>query len=270
MGKRRRPELQEGSRPDPGVTFEELVDQYLWYSRQAPDCAFSYRLIGPKGTRYIPTHSLKLLRDLWIRGIATFSILHYRVTFMKSLEHFPSCPSRPSKFGIYFRDLQTGRLAYHGFCTPVAAKSFVDAVIGYVRDEKPNWKGSDQILVGSLQINSNKLEDIMEVEGSIQLPHPYPGFAARIAGRNPEAYIPADTDDAPRERKKRPETAAKAPRAKSAEGSTSASDIAAEIGLEASAARRILRAANVAKPYAWTDQADINRIRHILEKGRKK
>lgn len=181
------------------------------------------------------------------------------------IEHTPSSPKRPPTHSLKFIETGTRNMAAHGFCTAVAAKSFLDLVVQYTPDEKPRWKDDNTVIIGSLEIWSNKLEEILEEANSIELPYPYPSFAARIAGREERAYIaPAKEAEPPRrERKDR----AEAPRKKSTDGSTSAADIASELGLSAPVVRRILRKAGVTKPYAWTDQADIDRITALLKKG---
>ena len=181
------------------------------------------------------------------------------------IDHTPSSPKRPPTHSLKFTEMGTRNLAAHGFCTAVGAKSFLDLVVQYMPDEKPRWKDDHTIIIGSLEIWSNKLEEILEEADSIELPYPYPSFAARIAGREERAYIaPAEESKPPRVKRK---DRAEAPKKKSPDGSTSAADIASELGLSASVARRILRKEGVTKPYTWTDQADIDRITALLKKG---
>lgn len=185
---------------------------------------------------------------------------------MKRLtEHTPSSPMRPPTHSLKFIETDTRRMAIHGFCTAVAAKSFLDLVVQYTPEEKPRWKDDHTVIIGGLEIWSNKLEEILEEADSIELPYPYPSFAARIAGREERAYIPPAEEAEPPSRKRKDR--AEAPRKKSPDGSTGAADIASELGLSSSVVRRILRKAGVTKPYTWTDQADIDRITELLKKG---
>lgn len=178
-------------------------------------------------------------------------------------EHIPSSPQRPPKFGLYFRDLPTGRLAYHGFVTKVAAASFLNLVL---QDTRPVWKSATEFVTpDELQVTCLHLEDIMEEEQTITLPYPYPDLANRIAGRTAQSYIP---DPAPT-RASRASTRTSAPRATRTGDATHISDIASSVSLDAGKARRILRANSIPKPYAWDNPADIERITNLL-KGAKK
>lgn len=281
MGKRKQRRVQESeirrTESDFNTTLEQQVEDLLFYGRHlvriGQDSAFVHRHIGPKGTRYLPFFGEKIVINLYQRGLLKPAILKERIDSLKRIimkydQHFPSSPQRTPKYGVFFRDLSGSRLSQHGFCTAVAMKAFVDEVIRYL-DEKPRWLNPQEMQVGSIHIRSIQLEEIMETNGSIVLPYPYTSYAAQIAGRITDVSIPIE-DDAPKQRKERTKREPQAPRAKRSEGSTSASDIASTLGLEPSAARRILRAANVEKPYAWTDQSDIDRITKILESGKKK
>lgn len=177
-------------------------------------------------------------------------------------DHIPSSPRRPPTHSLEFREMSTRNMAAHGFCTAAAAKSFFDLVVQYMPDEKPRWKDDHSIILGSLEVRSDKLEEILEEAHVVELPYPYPSFAARIAGKEVRAFI-APAEPTRQKLKDR----AEAPRKKSPSGSTSAADIATELGLRASVARRILRKEGVTKPYTWTDQADIDRITALLKKG---
>lgn len=251
MGKRRRVPSRQEDR-----SIEELVGEILFCSRHSPNQAFSVRAWGPTGKTHTPVYSEKVLIDLLERGLLNPDILAYRINHMRSTEaHIPSSPSRPPKFVVYFHNLENNGLACHGFRTMEATRSFIELVLG---DTKVKWVDSEEFTTDSLRIRCHRLEDILETDEQVDLPRPYPDLAARIAGRRPEAFS-APTDETPRPKATSP----------SGTGSTTAADIAESLGIGPSAARRILRSANVAKPYKWDTPEDIERITNILRKGKK-
>lgn len=260
MAKRRR--LPPSTPADPR-SIEELVIELLHYSRLAPHSAYAHRLYI-RGRRYIPVLSTPVLADLFDRGLLTPAILVHRIAHMKSFDaHFPSSPGRPPRYSV--RIDNPPRIAVHLFVTRIAARSFIDLVSPPSTPRR--WLSSSRFEAGELTISSEELEDIVEEEETIELPHPYPALAAQAAGRRPEASDapPVDTSsDQHRAPSARP-SASLRPKTKRPAASTSLADLAHTLNLTPQAARRILRARGVDKPYAWTTPEDIERITSLLK-----
>lgn len=259
MGRRRRSRLSQGESGsfDFSICLEEQVDQLLWLSKRHPEAAFSHRLCGPQGTRYIPCHTLELLTDLHNRGLATHANLHARNTFMASLDtHFSSSPTRPPKHVIYFRDPNNRFIACHGFCTLAASLGFINEVLQYLPGHDSKWAGPQKLDInnGELRIESADLEDIMECQSPISIPYPYTAFAARITGHSNESF----TKNAQPKAVKRIQTDVEAPagprkRRSAEETLIDTATMALRLDISPSSLRRLLRKSGLSKPYEWSD-----------------
>lgn len=175
-------------------------------------------------------------------------------------EHFPSSPTRPPKYVLYFRSNSSGRQACHGFCTLTAAASFLNEVTQHL-DQKPLWTTDTSFSQDDLSISSEHLEDIVECDDLIILPYPYPSLAAQIAGGTSQTFEAPPQSSAPKTQKP-----SKAPAARKTNNPSAATagTIADALNIEPSKVRRILRATNTPKPYEWTDPATIEQITNLV------
>lgn len=273
MGRRLRARVSESpsSRPSLERSIEEYIEDYLWLGRQV-DSAFSWEQIGPTGKRRPAYFNLEVLIDLHLRRLDNVHVLHERILHMRNTmdhsKHFPSSPARPPKFVLYFRDPQLAIRSVHGFVTAAGAKGFVDEVMRHLPEEQPKWESDTTILLGSLTIECNKLEDVMEASG-IHMPYPYTSWAAGVAGREASRFVAEEMKTVPKREKPAREKRESKPRMK-AEGATTAAELAEEFGLAPGKVRSILRDNNIEKPYSWEDGEELDRIRSLIEKGSKK
>lgn len=279
MGKRKRGRLRAvpGDRPSPLVSLEALVERFVELGRQVPDCAFAHSFIGPSGKRYPASNTIGLLADLHQRGLANPHSLMVRINFMDNImnpsmqfqNHFPSSPFRNPTYVLYFRDLSRQVRATQGFCSAAAAKGFIDEVLKYMPGVKPKWLAEDHLDLDMITLEASRLEEIMEAKG-IQMPYPYPSFAAAIAGRAPERFVAEEhQEERPKRRKARQDDVEAPARRRrtgsNEESSVSAADLAETLGMSPGKVRSILRDKGVAKPYSWTPGEDLDKITALLK-----
>lgn len=203
-------------------------------------------------------------------------------------KHIPSSPSRPPQYGLSFTTVGGG-LAAHGFCTIAGMSSFLRMVMQYGgwKDEDIRWRGSRRFEVGGIEVKGEKLEAIWDHgDGAgggrlVELPWPYPAWAARIAGAEEDAFImpkrvssggsgggsrgeggdvsgKRDRGRASRKARKRGGGSAGA-----GDGVTIA-ELAESVGMSGSKARKILRDRGIPKPYVWAGD-EVNNIVRMLK-----
>lgn len=185
-------------------------------------------------------------------------------------DHFPSSPARPPRHNLTFINTNTQAYASHGFCTPTATSTFLHLVLRYIKpdytDDDITWHGSKRLSLPAygLTIQATDLEEIYDVPASshIELPHPYPSYAARIAGQNPDAFLmPRKAKELPKPAKSTPAPKTRTPKS-SPEGTTIA-ELASRLNLTPSKARQILRKHSIAKPYVFTED-ELPNIERLL------
>lgn len=171
--------------------------------------------------------------------------------------HFPSSPKRPPTHTATFRH-EGNELKYStvGFCTPEALRSYIDLALD---GAKFTWEDSNCIYVPDhgVRIFSAELEEAMETEEVVPMPHPYNQQAAKVMGRPYESFTSSKDPTPRKERKKQPATPKKARKPRPAqEGMVTIGQIADELGLSASKARKMLRDAKIDKPahgWSWSE-----------------
>lgn len=262
-----------GGRIGTQPTFEEAVDLYLRACRLNPESAFCLRHWSGH-SHYIPMHSVKLLSDLWFRGLASTQILLKRIELMSSFDsskHLPSAPYRTARYFVYFKDSERRIRGGHGFMTPGAACGMIQLVLKNLGGSaEVRWTSPTSVDTGcGLVIESTQLEDIMEAN-PVSLPHPYPSLAAGIAGKDPILFMPEE-GHAPETKRHKPKRSkgrrTAEPRGPQPSGSVTPTDLAAEFNLSPSVMRKFLRKNNIAKPYRWEPGPQLDSIRSKLGKG---
>lgn len=197
------------------------------------------------------------------RGLWSLDCYQERNSLMEiqltARNHFPSAPQKPAKYSTTFRlrpDSPNIKYSTMGFLTPEAMRSYIELVIG---DEDFTWLSENCISVPAtdLHIHCQQLEEVMDTTETINLPHPYPSYASVAAGRPEQTYEPPkETKKARRE--KQPKTSKPKRTRKSTDGMITIGQIADELGISASKARKVLRDNEVEKPatgWEWTEKA---------------
>lgn len=187
-------------------------------------------------------------------------------------EPFPSSPSSPPKYGLYFR--RGGKIkAYIPFLSMYAAKKFLMAAL---QEFSYKWVDGTSDGMGEairdetgLIIEGAGLESILDYkysksEEEWELPPPYAHQALHIRSHRPP---PAEHLVVPEEPKKpRKERKPREPRPDRS-GLISIADIAQELDMKPGEARAILRKSKIEKPsvgWAWSTE-DADKIRTVLQ-----
>lgn len=282
MARRKRRAVQESPGRWPNASLEELWAIHLEAHRlwaggswgridSVGGCnlhTFAPRLFVRGGLWRIPQpEDPEAIIDAFKRGLYDRKALIER---MPQLEHFPSSPMRLPKHTIRI-DHDNGKLSINGFCSLSMSKAWVMEVLGPNRDY--SWVNDVTIRSGDLTIMSLDLEDIIECREAVSLPYPYSSMASMIGGRGPLSSsgreLGSEEDATPARREPRKKASEGVSRAKASVDGVSIAELAGGLGLDPGKARKILRTANVEKPYSWSG-AELERVRGILEKGAKK
>jgi hypothetical protein len=134
-------------------------------------------------------------------------------------------------------------------------RALYDELVG---DQRVTWKGDETVHAGKCIVTSDRLEEIVEYDGSVPtLPEPYVSYVERLYGQKGQVLNSDIAIGSVREDRKR--IAVPPP------GATTLATICKEMGIEGRVARAELRQRKVAKPYAWADDAP---IRAMLKKIR--
>lgn len=196
----------------------------------------------------------------------------------KPLNPFPSAPSRPAKYEVRITQAERDMMHVHMFAECFAAKKLVDALIG--DDEYTDINETCIKTELGVKIKCPQLQEVLAHKYTKQelewaLPLPYPRMVQMFRGEpynkhtsdsplNPhipkKAVMPTRVDK-PADRK---------PRAAKPDGMVTIQDICAELKLEPSKARAILRNAKTPKPdhgWAWPPK-EADAIRKLLKGGK--
>jgi hypothetical protein len=129
-----------------------------------------------------------------------------------------------------------------------------------IGDQRVTWKGDETVHAGKCIVSSDRLEEIVEYDGSVPaLPEPYVSYVERLYGQKGKVLNSDIAIGSVREERRRI-AVPKAPL-----GAITLAVICKEMGIEGRVARAELRRRKVAKPYAW---ADDSAIRAMLKKIR--
>lgn len=187
----------------------------------------------------------------------------------RSESPWPAPPHRPAKYWFNCYNGRTDVNLSVGWGTIDAAGEWLKLLCG---NEKVEWtrgrRNEFTIDGGEIVVQCEQLEEVYEHSGEFEMPEPY--------GAEIEAFLTGDRRRALRAgHEVDGRVAAKTPQRRpvaGTEGFESAASIAATLGMKASEARGVLRAAGEAKPeggWVWKVGEEVERIKVVLRKGKR-
>lgn len=192
---------------------------------------------------------------------------------MKLKPPFPSAPSRPPYCELKITREDKDMMHVHTFGAPYSAKKMIEALIG----EDDFKEINDQVIKTDrgIKIKSKHLIEVMNhkytpEEKAWALPIPYPRMIQLFRGEtyNKETSdVPMNPDKpktAPQVKKEKP-----APKAPRPDGLITIQNICAELKIDPSRARAVLRSSKTPKPdhgWAWPKK-DADAIRKLVKEG---
>lgn len=192
---------------------------------------------------------------------------------MKLKPAFPSSPSRPPLYSMTVEHRDREMMHCHSFGAEYSAKKLIEALIG----EDDYEELSDKLIKTDkgIRIKSDDLIKIMNhkftpEEKSWALPPPFPRMVQLFRGEKYDketSDVPMNPNVKTKKPKEKTEKVEKKPSVPRPDGLISIQDLCAELKLEPSKARALLRKSNTPKPahgWAWSKK-EAEAIKKVLK-----
>ncbi len=224
-----------------------LIKTYIALSKRFPDHTFAVTCIDD-----INECNINIPHVIQTR-------IEYMTMDLKVKNWVPSSPTAPPKYNLSIT-------TPHGAITGLGSLEMYPLAWLYAylsRNRDVRWVSPTHVVMDDIHLRSDYLEDIAEytLKGDEKLWHPQEPYASQWARISSGEVI---TPKAKKEREPKKEREARPVKDKPTGDVITLADLCQELNIEGSKARQKLRAANIAKPYAWAKD-EVDAIKKILK-----